>query len=257
MTVLAIVSLIHGATVFNSAFDRANAAFLEDDFQTAIKGYEQLVSDGVADADLFYNLGNAYYRAGRLGPAIANYERALHLRPDFESADRNLAQCLGETQRQLSAPLPPPWQQALLFWHSGLTPKASLVVALACWILVWALLAIRLKWRRPYLRRAAVISAVVAVMFGLSSWVKEHPPLLAVANNDNVPVRYGIGPDETLRFELFAGDRVVVERRADGWIRVATAGGERGWVEEDELTLVGPPYSRPPDASADREEGRS
>lgn len=257
MTVLAIVCLIHGATVFNSAFDRANAAYLEDDFQAAINGYEQLVSDGVTDADLFYNLGNAYYRVGRLGPAIANYERALHLRPGFESAERNLAQCLGETQRQLSAPLPPPWQQALLFWHSGLTPKTSLVVALACWILVWALLAFRLKRQRPYLRRAAVISAVVAVMFGLSSWVKEHPPLLAVANDDNVPVRYGIGPDETLRFELFAGDRVLVERRADGWVRVATAGGERGWVEEDELTLVGPPYQRPPDASADREEGRS
>lgn len=258
MTTMVMASLaIFGTTIFNDAFDRANAAYLQDDYQTAINGYEQLVSDGVESADLFYNLGNAYYRAGQLGPAVANYERALYLRPGYDTAERNLAQCLGETKRQLSAPLPPSWQQALLFWHSGITPKVSFCLALTCWLAFWTSLTVRLKWRYPYLRRAALVFGVFSLLFGLSSWVKEHPPLLAVANEDNVPARYGFGEEETTRFELFAGDRVLVEKRANGWARVATAGGERGWVELSSLTLVGPPYERPVGASAEGEEARS
>ena len=256
MTALMLSSLaICGATIFDANFDHANSAYLDGDYPTAVKYYEQLVSDGVVNADLFYNLGNTYYRTGRFGPAIANYERALHIRPGFEAAERNLEQCLEETKRQLAAPLPPPWQQALLFWHAGLTPKFSLTMTLLSWILLWSALAVRLWRPMPYVRRAAVLFAVLTVLFGLSSWVKEHPAQVAVANADAVPVRYGIGTDETTRFELFTGDRVRVEKRTNGWVRVATADGERGWVEESSLTLVGPPYLRPSDGETRDEKG--
>jgi len=256
MTTAVLCSLVFfGATIFDETFDRANAAYMEADYQTAVSSYEQLVSDGIVNADLFYNLGNAYYRIGRIGPAIANYERALHVRPRFEAAERNLQQCLEQTQHQLAAPLPPPWQQALLFWHTGLTPAFSFTAAVLSWVSFWLLLAARLWRPQPYLRRAAALFAVLTVLFGLSSWVKEHPVLLAVANADAVPVRYGIGSDETTRFELYAGDRVRVEKRASGWARVASADGERGWVEESSLTLVGPPYLRPGEEDSDRAKG--
>jgi tetratricopeptide (TPR) repeat protein len=256
MTMAVLFSLsLCSATVFDETFGLANSAYMEDDFQAAINYYEQLVSDGVVNADLFYNLGNAYYRVGRIGPAIANYERARHLRPGFDAAERNLQQCLEETQRQLGAPLPPPWQQALLFWHAGLAPTFSFASAVLSWILFWSLLAIRLWRPLRYLRLAAALFAILTVLFGLSSWVKEHPPQLAVANADRVPVRYGIGADETTRFELYAGDRVRVEKRANGWARVAAADGERGWVDESSLTVVGPPYLRPRDeVNSDSEE---
>jgi tetratricopeptide (TPR) repeat protein len=245
---------ICGATIFDDTFDRANVAYMDGDHLTAANLYEQLVSDGVVNADLFYNLGNSYYRMGRLGPAIANYERALHVRPGFEAAERNLQQCLGETDRQLGAPLPPPWQQALLFWHAGLAPKTSFTIAVSSWILFWLTLSVR-QWRPlPYLRRAAALFAVLTLLFGLSSWVKEHPALIAVASADAIPVRYGIGESETTRFELSEGDRVLVEQRMNGWARIATAGGERGWVEESSLTLVGPPYLRPSEHEDDRGE---
>ncbi len=258
MTVAILSSLmIYGATVFNPVFDDANAAYKDGNYDKAVKLYEQLVSEGVESADLFYNLGNAYYRQNRLGPAIANYERALHLRPGFDFATRNLQQCLAQTKRQLSAPLPPPWQQALLFWHKSLTPQFSFRMAALCWIALWVVLAVRLWRPLPYLRRTALVFAVLAVFFGLSSWVKVHPALVAVANHDGTQVRYGIGTDETVRFELFTGDRVQVDKRANGWVRVATAGGERGWVQDSSLSFVGPPYLRAPEPTAGPEEGHT
>ena len=246
MNVVTAVSLmIYGATVFNGAFDRANRAYEAGDYAVAVNMYEQLVSDGVAHADVFYNLGNAYFRLDALGPAIANYERALRLRPGFDAARHNLDLCLQQTKRSLAAPLPPAWEQALLFWHFRLTPALSFRLAIAFWLLFWGLLAVRL-WRPwPYLRRTAALAFVAAAFLGLSSWAKEHPRLSAVAAAETLPVRYGTGTEETTRFELFEGDRVIVDKRTNGWARVTTATGERGWVEESGLAFVGPPYVRP------------
>jgi len=89
------------------------------------------------------------------------------------------------------------------------------------------------------------VVSVLAVAFGLSAWVKAHGDLYAVANNERVPVHYGTSEDETVRFELYEGDRVLVDRRESGWARVMTADGERGWARGRALAFVGPPYERP------------
>ncbi len=248
MTALVAATLFAlGAGAFNASFDRANSAYNEGDYVTAVNLYEQLVTDGVAQPDLFYNLGNAYYRLNRLGPAIANYQRALHLRPGFEAAQKNRDLCLQHTRRALNAPLPPAWEQALLFWHYKLPPWLTFRLAVGFWLLLWILLGVRL-WRPwPYLRGGAMLTAILAVAFAASSWAKMHPELLAVACAERVPVRYGIGEEEATRFELFEGDRVHVDQRKNGWARVVTASGERGWVDENALALVGPPYLRPPE----------
>ncbi|MCC6488959.1 MAG: tetratricopeptide repeat protein [Candidatus Hydrogenedentes bacterium] len=246
MTVLVTASvLIYGATLFNGTFDRATDAYDAGNYEVAVNLYEQLVSDGVVHADVFYNLGNTYYRLDALGPAIANYERALHLRPGFTAARHNLDICLQRTRQALAAPLPPAWEQGLLFWHVHLTPAFSFRMAIASWLLFWGMLALRLWRPLPYLRRAAGVAFLFAVFFGVSSWTKEHPQLLAVATAESLPVRYAKGQEEKARFELFEGDRVSIDRRENGWARVTTANGERGWTEESGLALVGPPYLRP------------
>jgi hypothetical protein len=99
------------------------------------------------------------------------------------------------------------------------------------------------------------IAGILAASFGASAWAKAHPVLLAVANEERVPVHYGTNENETVRFELYAGDRVTVDKRAAGWVRVSTVDGERGWAQEKNLTLVGPPYERPPAPAPNKEGG--
>ena len=86
---------------------------------------------------------------------------------------------------------------------------------------------------------------LLTTLFAASWWVKSNPHQLAVAAQRGVPVRYGVSDTETVRFELYEGDRVAVDRRNNGWARVETAGGERGWTREEYLVFVGPPYERP------------
>lgn len=244
--------LFLGATVFDAAFARANEAYQSGDFPAAISGYEQLISDGIVAAPLFHNLGNAYYRTGQLGAAIANFERALQVDPDFAPSQYNLEHCVQQTHRRLGLPASRAWAQTLLFWDTHLSPLTAYRLAVVCWLCFWAILAVNLWKPIKGLRRAVVVFGFLAAAFGLSAYAKLNPPLIAVAVADHVPARYGAGEQESTRFELMLGDRVHVEERRPGWVRVNTASGERGWVDEADLALVGPPYTRP---SIGRNEG--
>ncbi|MDQ1257480.1 MAG: hypothetical protein QG656_2085 [Candidatus Hydrogenedentes bacterium] len=245
MNTVLCIALLLGANVYTETFDGANQAYDSGNYQAAIDAYEQLIDENIENPAVFHNLGNAYYRNGRIGPAIANYERALQLDPGLDYAQENLGKCIRETKRQLARPLPPDWEQSLLFWHYSLTPRSTRWLALALWWTLWALLVLQKVRPVRYLTRAALLTGVLAVAFGVSAWVKSHGDLYAVANEPSVPVHYGTSDTETVRFELYEGDRVLVDRRERGWARIMTADGERGWAKEDALTLVGPPYERP------------
>ena len=74
----------------DATFAKANADFAAGNTSAAIKGYESLVKNRQWSASLFYDLGNAYFRAGDRGRAILNYERALALDPSQPEAKANL-----------------------------------------------------------------------------------------------------------------------------------------------------------------------
>lgn len=231
-----------GASAFDKVFDDSIEAYDRDDFETSVMLFEQLIEQGVVETEVFYNLGNAYYRRGYLGPAIANYERALQLDPSFQDARENLRSALNRTERALTRPARSGWEQGVYFWHAPLKAATSATVAGGFWMLSWALLGFRQIRPFPYLRRSAVAALLVALVFTGSWWVKTRPQMLAVAKDRRVAVRYGNDRSETVRFELFEGDRVLVDRSDDGWVRVLTVDEERGWAEESALLRVGPPY---------------
>lgn len=245
MTTAIAATLVLTFSVFEATFERANASYEQGDYAGAVNAYEQLIAEGVTHASVFYNLGNAYFRLGNLGAAIANYERALHLDPRNSAARHNLDFALYQTERRLPKPLPPAWEQSLLIWHFSWSPRAVSTMAVVCWIGLWTVLAARLWKPHKGLTRAAAVLALLAAAFAASTYAKWRPPLLAVTMSDRVPVRYGPGDNQTASFNLLCGDRVVVEERREGWARVRTADGLRGWIDEQALALVGPPYERP------------
>src|SRR5712691_2462480 len=74
----------------DAQFAKANQEYAAGHFKEAIDNYEALVRSGEWSANLFYDLGNAYFRAGDLGRAILSYERALALDRHHPEAEANL-----------------------------------------------------------------------------------------------------------------------------------------------------------------------
>lgn len=87
--ILSVLTLV--CTFFaNASVAEADSAYAADDFLTAIRLYEESIDQYGPSAERYYNLGNAYYRAGANGMAIVNYERSLRLDPSNQDAKDNL-----------------------------------------------------------------------------------------------------------------------------------------------------------------------
>src|SRR5438094_5671155 len=87
----AVICTFVAASAFGQTdFAKANQEYAQGHFKEAIAGYETLVRSGPLSANLFYDLGNAYFRTGDFGRAILNYKRALALEPHHPEAAANL-----------------------------------------------------------------------------------------------------------------------------------------------------------------------
>ena len=60
---------------------QADSAYINNDFASAIEMYEQILKDNGESSDIYYNLGNSYYKIDHIAKAILNYEKALLLNP--------------------------------------------------------------------------------------------------------------------------------------------------------------------------------
>src|SRR6266700_6267189 len=112
----------------DAEFAKANQEFAQGHFKEAISGYEALVRAGQWSANVFYDLGNAYFRTGDFGRAILNYERALALEPHHAEATANLQIARDEAH---ALELQPSWPERYLQFAS--VNQYSTTAAVAFW----------------------------------------------------------------------------------------------------------------------------
>jgi tetratricopeptide (TPR) repeat protein len=72
-----------------SLFTQDNAQDAEGNYTQAVAQYQEILSTEPS-AEVYYNLGNAYFKQGELAQAILAYERALRIDPSFKDAQHNL-----------------------------------------------------------------------------------------------------------------------------------------------------------------------
>ena len=94
-------------------FFEANQAYKNHQYQQAIDGYRHLIENGFENGQIYYNLGNAYFRLGNLGRAILSYERARFLIPRDSDLAFNLSHARNQTQDDSMALQLSPLSEAL------------------------------------------------------------------------------------------------------------------------------------------------
>ena len=251
--VLALVATAGVARADDDLFARANKDYVDQSYDAAIAKYEQLVKSGVRHPDLYYNLGNAYFRsaekgiANRLGPAILAFERALAMDSGFDDARYNLEvarDVVGARYGQdkvKGAAVDPLWIRVATY-----LPLSTLA-----WIffgldaLFFALLIV-LRFLPTGLLRTGLLAAnsfVGLVGLGLGLVLGGHVYYLetvrmSVITADEVVMREG--PDASRREgpKLHAGHRAQILREDHGWARIRLANQVEGWVPESTVEEI-------------------
>src|SRR5436309_1077712 len=124
-------------------FEKANQEYALGHFKEAISGYEDLVRAGQWSANLFYDLGNAYFRAGDFGHAILNYERAIALERHHPEAMANL-QIARDEGRALE--LQQNWPER--YFRLASVNQYCIAAAIAFWLAIFAVVSLIFARRR-------------------------------------------------------------------------------------------------------------
>jgi len=239
------LALVLGSSLAGPAerFIRASDLYRAEDFAGAAAELEALRAEGFASGPLEYNLGNAEYRQGRLGKAIAAYLRAADFMPREADLDFNLRVVRARRADAAPAGGAPTFLRSLLFPHTLLTIGEETALAATLWIAGLALLHAALFVRRAALRRAgAALVALAVLTAGSIAWrVAERssrPPGVVVA--ETADVRTGPGGEYPVYFTLHDGYELRVLERSQGWTKVEVEGDKRGWVEDDRVVALPP-----------------
>ena len=123
-------------------------AYNEGNFERAVDEWRTCVDNGNVNADLYYNLGNAYFRNTNLGFAIYYYKQALRLRANDDDIQHNLKYAQAMTRDKVDEEEENPILSTLFNIHHALSLKSQLYSCLGIfWVIAFVLIARRLVYK--------------------------------------------------------------------------------------------------------------
>jgi tetratricopeptide (TPR) repeat protein len=210
-------------------FTKANQEYAQGYFKEAISGYEALVRGGQWSANLFYDLGNAYFRTGDLGHAILNYERALALEPHHPEATANL-QIVRDEARALE--LQQSWPERYLQFAS--VNQFGIAAAIAFWLAAFAIVTLIFARRRSATLIAMLIFCLLVcavsiyAVYALEGGSKGYA--LAIVTGKDVQARLATADTANSVLALTPGSEIKILSTRGDWIYAALPNSLRGWI---------------------------
>ena len=240
------------ATALNAAaqtpqqlMQRGNDAYAKGDFVAAAQAYNAVLDAGYESADLYYNLGNVYYRQEEYGLSILNYERALRLKPNFRDAKQNLDLADSKTEDQIAA-LPEiflaQWAHSVVAWFS---PTGWRICTLILLTLLGTAVVLFLLSRDYAWRKGALIGGIVTLVFLLlciactiSATVRYNRHNQAIVTAPMAVVKSSPEENSIDKLVLHEGTKVNIEETLGEWHKIQIADGNNGWLQTDEVTII-------------------
>ena len=223
----------------------ADSAYVNGNYQEAIKVYESLLKQGES-AELYYNLGNAYYRTENITRAVLNYERALLLSPGDGDIRFNLQIARSKTIDKIV----PESEMFFVTWYRSLVNIMSVDgwgrMALVSLALVIVLFLVYLFSARVWVQKVGFfgggILLVVFVFSNFFAW-QQRLQLLnregAIVVAPSVTVKSTPAQNGTDLFILHEGTKVVItDGSMKSWREIRLADGKKGWIESKKIELI-------------------
>jgi len=239
--------LCFGLSAFSqkNAIKQANDLYAKGDYSNAAKQYEKILSDDGVAPELFFNLGNAYYKSNEIGRSILNYERALRLDPSFDDARFNLDLAQLKVVDNI---VPSPnffigrWIQNLI---KLLTSNQWLFISLGLFIFCLVTVFLFLFSRSRVIRKISFYFAIVLLGISFLTIIFSSVRKGQMLNHTEAIVMSGVisvksSPDKSGNdlFQLHEGAKVSIKSKLGNWTEIKLSNGGIGWVEQVNIEKI-------------------
>lgn len=231
---------VAGATEVAKDHFEALKYYQQGDYEKSAELMEQIAERGISNGKLYYNLGNAFFKAGKTGHAVLWYERALKHIPNDPDLKYNYNYVKGfvkdsADEKGLSV------VGILFFWKSLLGRNLIQMAGLACLFIFCLIASIRIYKNRKIFKIHTTILFIVSLTLILTSvydFYVDNYIKRAVVIPDEIQVRSGLSSDSTELFQLHTGTCVRIEDERKGYVKVRLSDDKIGWTERENLEKI-------------------
>lgn len=226
-------------------FALAGEAYEAGDYTDAAQLYESIVDSGIKSGTVYYNLGNAYFRAGDLGRAILNYRRAQRLMPRDVELRENLDYARTLAIDEAKKTVVPTFHGRWLEHAKRYSPNEIMLAVSALYIAAMVMFCAAIfadgAGVKKFFRRGGALLLLLSVSVGATLGYivyerRSSPPAIITA--ERVEVRAGPGAEFSTVFVLHTGAEAIVRRARDGWIKIEFPSVGRGWLRDSDIEKI-------------------
>ena len=224
----------------------ADALYGKEHYRDAVTAYETILKKDGEAAEVYYNLGNCYYKLDEIPKAVLNYERAYLLNPGDADIRANLALARGKTIDKVV----PPSEMFFITWWRDMTHCMSLnawmVLGVASFVLMLVGLLLYMFMSHLTLRKCGFYGAVVMLVLtvvanlaALSQHADQTHRTMAIIMAPAVTVKSSPSETSTDLFLIHEGSKVeILDATMKEWMEVQFEEGKQGWIPVSALEVI-------------------
>jgi len=245
LILLLLIANVLNAQDEQKIFESANEMYRQQNYEKAIEYYKFLEKYNLISSELFYNLGNSYYKLNKVGPSIYYYEKALKLNPLNKDVQNNLVFARRLALDNIEELPKTVFQKLNSRYLQKLSYNQWAIVSIVFCALGSLLFLLFYFSNQPRSKRTFFITSLISFLFLIISltitynqfsYFKNNKVAIVFAEETEVRNAPSLNSEEV--FTLHEGTKVIVLDTIDDWKKIKIADGKIGWIIADDIQLL-------------------
>ena len=229
----------------DTLMEKANNLFIEGEYQDAINTYENIHKLGYESSELYYTLGNSYYKKNIISRAILNYEKALQLSPNDDDIKYNLELCnrlVVDKIEKLPVFFITGWLRNIknLFSSDFWAIISMVTFGIALTFISFYLYSNSIGFKKLsfWIGFVVVILSVISLIFSNQQKQNILSGNTAIVMSPSVTVKSSPDNSGTDLFVIHEGTKVCIEDKISDWNEIKLSDGSKGWLREEDIETI-------------------
>ena len=222
-------------------YENGMDAYRKGQYDLAIQEFESILLDNWDSPELYYNLGNAFYRSGTIAGAVWAFESCLKLSPTHEDAKYNLRLANLKVIDRMDLPEPPIYLKWYLSIKEQFTPSTWINISLFIFLIFSIIMTAAQMTSSSilqHLRESIIVVFFVSLFLTIHSIWTDNSLSLGVIDATKVEAHSEPNVFSTRLFEVHEGLRVSINQAVDDWVEIELLDGKTGWIENNQIRLI-------------------
>jgi len=233
-------------SVFDDKFTKANNLYNDSKYEKSIEVYFEILDSGVHSSELYYNLGNSFYKLNDIPNSILFYEKSLKLNPTDKDIINNLKMVNNAIIDDITKIPEPFFDNQLNKISNNLSYSNWGLISLIISFLFLLLFIFYFFSKEPIVKRTSFTLLLVLLFLigittkiSLHAYEKNHLEKYAIIFSSKIDIKSEPNERSENLLILHMGTKVkIIDSFNDEWVKIKLVNGQEGWINNNEIKII-------------------